>query len=436
MRFELFQSNDYLLTTHSGLAIIGAMLQKTKLKSRLIQTPIPKAGNPDISHGDVAAAYLGLLCQGKNDFDHIEPFRKDDFYRKALSIAKVPSSPTLRQRMDLGGDIWSKIVEEENINLLKNVQVTLTPTRKKWLPLDIDVSPFDNSNTKKEGVSCTYKKFDGYAPIFAYLGQEGYCIKVELREGKVHCQLHTEIFLAQAIQNAKKLTCQPLLVRMDSGNDSQDNIKVMYTPQTKADFIIKHNLRRESPEFWRDYAKEHGVKNTIRDGLVTYTGSINCAGYDGLRQVYQITETTIDCQNQILLIPELKIDIYWTSLAEPADEVILLYHEHATSEQFHSEIKTDLDLERLPSGKFATNGLILHLGIMAFNMLRLIGQASTREDDVPLRKKVERRRIRTVIQNLITIASRVITHGRRYRLNFGRHSPWFPSFRRIYYLFS
>jgi len=39
--------------------------------------------------------------------------------------------------------------------------------------LDIDVTPFDNSGTKKEGVSRTYKGMDGYAPIFAYLGEEG-----------------------------------------------------------------------------------------------------------------------------------------------------------------------------------------------------------------------------------------------------------------------
>jgi hypothetical protein len=40
-----------------------------------------------------------------------------------------------------------------------------------FVPLDIDVSPFDNSKTKKEGVSRTYKGYDGFAPIFAYLGR-------------------------------------------------------------------------------------------------------------------------------------------------------------------------------------------------------------------------------------------------------------------------
>ena len=39
-----------------------------------------------------------------------------------------------------------------------------------YVPVDIDVTPFDNSKTKKQGVSRTYNGCDGYAPIMAYIG--------------------------------------------------------------------------------------------------------------------------------------------------------------------------------------------------------------------------------------------------------------------------
>jgi hypothetical protein len=42
--------------------------------------------------------------------------------------------------------------------------------------LDIDIFPIDNSQTSKEGVSYTYKDYDGYAPIAAYLGTESWCL--------------------------------------------------------------------------------------------------------------------------------------------------------------------------------------------------------------------------------------------------------------------
>jgi hypothetical protein len=48
---------------------------------------------------------------------------------------------------------------------------TFAPGKLKidMIPLDIDVTPMDNSGTQKEGVSWTYKKFEGYSPIMAYL---------------------------------------------------------------------------------------------------------------------------------------------------------------------------------------------------------------------------------------------------------------------------
>ena len=70
---------------------------------------------------------------------------------------------------------------QESALLIKNINAPLTgivlghgEDRREYLPLDVDVSPFDNSKTKKEGVSRTYKGFDGYAPNLAYLGLEGY----------------------------------------------------------------------------------------------------------------------------------------------------------------------------------------------------------------------------------------------------------------------
>jgi hypothetical protein len=214
-------------------------------------------GNPG-SNRDIAYSYLGLLCQGKSDFDHIEPFREDEFFFAALQIDTVPSSPTLRQRLDRAApkSDWESVILEESANLLHDFDVTVSPIRlgrdkdRLYVRLDIDVSPFDNAGTKKQGVSRTYKGHDGYAPIFAYLGLEGYCVHVSLREGSTHCQKGTPEFLAESIRYAKRITTVPILVRLDSGNDSADNLVVCRSEDTHADFIIKRNLRRESPQVW------------------------------------------------------------------------------------------------------------------------------------------------------------------------------------------
>jgi len=54
--------------------------------------------------------------------------------------------------------------------MLQKGNVPITALDTGHVPLDADVFPMDNSDTKKEGVSRTYHNYKGYAPIAAYLG--------------------------------------------------------------------------------------------------------------------------------------------------------------------------------------------------------------------------------------------------------------------------
>lgn len=430
-----------LLTGFAGLAGIGSLIELTNLKQRLSQTHLKENPRPEISHGDVVTSYLGLLCQGKPDFDHIETFRDDEWFLFSLGLKKVPSSPTLRQRLDQGAQHteWNSIIRSENTCLLRRSQTKVTSIKvgaKEYVPLDVDVSPFDNSGTKKQGISWTYKGFEGYSPIFAYLGQEGYGVHAELREGKDHSQKGAVPFLAETIRLSKAVTDQPLLLRMDSGHDSRDNLALCI--QNGVDCIIKRNLRKEKPELLLEYAKSHEVKaESERSGKTVYRFvktvhiTVEKKKYP-VKMVYIVTERTALSNGQVLLTPEVEMISYWTTLEATPEIIDQLYHDHATSEQFHSEIKTDMDLERLPSGKFETNQLLLTLGIFAYNLLRIIGQQSIHHPETPLKKKAQRRRIRTVIQNLITCAAKLIKHSRKVTLGFALNNRWFAVIKSIY----
>ena len=211
------------------------------------------------------------------------------------------------------------------------------------VPVDIDVSPFDNSGSHKAGVSRTYKNFDGYAPIFAYIGTEGYLCNAELRENMLLLHWHD--------------------------------------PQLK--FLIKHNFRREDRYAIAEELKSvcKNVKHP-REGKIVYIGSTwrdfetEKGEKFAIRMVYEITERTTSADGQEMLFSETEIDMYWTSHDVSDEKVIALYHNHAVCEQYHSEIKTDMGIERLPSGKFDTNALILKLTMIAYNILRIIGTAA------------------------------------------------------------
>ena len=372
----------------SGLAVVGALLGKSGFIKKLNRMDITSnRSQHQIKNGDIVLTYLGMLCMGKPYFEAVHEMDDDkDFYKTALANGLVP--------------------------------------------VDIDVTPMDNSKSKKEGVSRTYKGFDGYAPMMAYIGTEGYAINFELREGKQHCQKGTVEFLQETIKLCHKLTDKPLLIRLDSGNDSIDNVAVLM--DTGCFFIIKRNLRRESTDDWFEMAKQYCQNvNSPRDGKTVYIGSdwktVTSKQFNKeftLRTGYEITERTIDKYGQFNLVPDVEVETWWTNLGDPDEEIIRLYHAHGECEQFHSEVKTDMDLERLPSGKFATNALILELGMIAYNILRMIGQGTIGGRAPRQKRDVKRRRLRTVISNLIMLAGYVTMHARQLIIGLGKSNVW------------
>ena len=155
-----------------------------------------------------------------------------------------------------------------------------------------------------------------------------------------------------------------------------------------------------------------------------------------VRAGYEIINRTIDKYGQFLLEGDIEVNTWWTNLGMTDREVIGLYHAHGECEQFHSEIKTDMDMERLPSGKFETNELVLELAILAYNILRMIGQESIGRKGTKTKHKVRRRRLRTVIGNMIMMAGHVTEHARQLLLGLGRSNTWRYAFAQVYTAFA
>lgn len=433
-KFE--QSSTETYTSNAGLTLIGQCIQLSLLE----KSPFKKQQMGGISHSDILKSYLSMACLGKSDFEAIESYRKDAYLQEAIGINHVPSSSRLRQRMDDQADDYRMVIDTAMMNFMIKARVPVTELSSGHVVLDLDVFPMDNSKTKKEGVSRTYKGHDGYAPLAAYLGEEGWCLACELREGKQHGQKEFIHTLERVIPRARALTSLPLLMRLDSGHDALENR--LYLNDENVDYLIKWNPRREKKkgEIWLAKAEvlgDQAIWEAPREGkrIATFTIMVK-QEIDGsfytFRRVMQVTERTIDKKGQGLLIPDIEVEGWWTSLKMTDQEIIELYKQHATSEQFHSEFKTDLDVERLPSGKFDTNDLVLACHAFAYNMLRFIGLVGLMGKNSPIRHTAKRRRIKTVLQEIMYLAARVMKRSRQHWLRFSKHCAAYSAFGQIY----
>ncbi|WP_281172510.1 IS1380 family transposase [Chitinimonas koreensis] len=439
-RFVLRQST-HDLTAMAGHAFVGIALHRFAEIARRIDPKFPvRQGLPS---SQILTSYVGLLVEGKSDFEAIEGKRGDRFFQEALGLSNVPSAATLRQRMDALGVPGSEAVDALLVPLLKRGKAKFSPVSTGHVPLDIDVFCLDNSGSHKEGVGRTYAGDDGYAPVAAYLGaEEGYCLALELREGTQHSAKESHYVLERVIPRALALTKARLLLRWDSGFDSEQLYAAALNEGAgRVDVLGKWNPRAFDREGCA--VAKRGDADTVwmslRDGKRITTWEVPGRAIeqkDGsavhLRRILRLTERTTQADGQPLLFPDVEIDGWETTLAEPAETIIALYADHGTHEQFHSEFKTDLDLERLPSGKFDTNVLVLSLAAVAYNVLRLIGQQALLRKDAPVRHPAKRRRLKTVMQEMLRVAAKLTRHARRIALNFGRRCSAFVVWHDLY----
>ena len=446
MRPLIVKQLDYDLTPVAGLALVGHHLKQLAAVFADIDRALPV--RTGVATSDVLRSYVGLLAQGKSDFDAIENFRGDAFYKRALGIGLLPSSPTLRQRLDArAADLFDFVPELiERLLVAARPQLGLLPCG--WLPLDVDTFAMDNGGTVKDGVGRTYTGVDGYCPLAAYLGSQGYCLELSLRPGVQHSAAETEFNFERVLPMAQRLSAAgpkaPILARLDSGFDSAKLMRALQAHnqpgQPRVDWLIKWNPR-----------------TTDRAAVLAQLDDDPCTGWDHprpgkrvalweqavriegieqpLRRVLRLTERTIDARGQHLIEPQLTLDGWTTSLPQrdfAPEAIIALYADHGTHEQFHAEFKTDMDLERLPSGKFDTNYLVCAVAALAMNILRLMGQAGLHGPHAPVRHEAKRRRIKTVMQELVYRAGRLIQHGRQLILGLGANDRAAAAFVRLH----
>jgi hypothetical protein len=70
-----------------------------------------------------------------------------------------------------------------------------------------------------------------------------------------------------------------------------------------------------------------------------------------------------------------------------------------------------MNVERLPSGNFAVNAMVLHVAMVAFIIPRFLDQSVFGTEELPYRTEVRRKRRRKVIDDLIRIAVKLVFHA-------------------------
>lgn len=253
-----------------------------------------------------------------------------------------------------------------------------------------------------------------------------------MRPGNQHAYKEFVHALDCILPGVRSLTNKPLLLRLDSAHNAIKSRQYLHTQSVESvDYLIKWNPRKHDPHAWYTKTDAQAIGSHQRPGKMDAVISEILDKKHYVRRVIKITVRQINAKGQLFLEPQINIESWLTTLLpEVTDDhsLIQLYCDHATSEQFHTEFKTDLDLERLPSGKFDTNDLVMAFGGLADNILGYMGLKGLMGKNGPVRRTAKRRRLKTVIQELMYMACRMVLNGRRLILRCGKHCSGFKAF--------
>jgi len=360
---------------------------------------------------------------------HIEKFRFDFLFRK-VADGEISSQETYRQRLDVLAEKDGQRILNVNVSdQLSRVRLTrIDINGQKRIPLDIDVSVFEDTATHKA---------QGFAPIFCDAGREGFMIVNELRPRSQHCESGAVKFLKRCIAIIIQVgyKAEELLVRVDSGHDSSDFIKTLLDLEVK--YLVKRNLRKESPRQLFDSIRYYETSEQVRPGKVVYHSirsdriPTDFPEYKSFIAV-EVLKRTVLANEQTLRIPSIEL----ANLPYSVRQHAALYHNHGTSEQFHNELKTDMRIELLPSGNRKKDTLVLGLATVAFNCIRFIGPAALQSVKSPTNAKScpLRYRHRTVLLDFIKVGCKIVSHANQIIQNFGKDCPNFFTMKEVYSL--
>jgi hypothetical protein len=326
-QIEVKQSGRLSLTSYSGVALLGQCFDAAQV-DLVVDRRLPVSQGMRTS--DLVKSTVGLLALGKCDFEAIEPFRQDRFFKEALGLAKVPGSVWMRQRLDAKAAEIRELTDELSLRMLERLEAPIS-AHQGFVCVDMDTFVMDNSGTRKEHVGRTYQGVDGYTPIAAYLGNEGWNVGLELRSGTHHSALETEYFLERVFPRVRRLMrarAEPVLWRADCGFDSARLLLALQTERERwaaqersLDFIVKWNPRRQDKAAWVQRADAaQDFEETRKGKRVGYCSEVversSGRGSDKLRRslrlVVEVTERTIDKKGQRLLAPEVELQGWWT----------------------------------------------------------------------------------------------------------------------------
>ncbi len=292
--------------------------------------------------------------------------------------------------------------------------------------LDLDSTICETYGLQKQGAQAvTYAKVRGYQPFLAVI-EEGDIVHHRLRAGTAAPARGAGHFVDQTLRRLRRLGHQgEIVVRGDSGFYTEEVVTACQRQDARFSITVRQFdplLRRmESiPEAdWRPIGWAAGQAEVAETSYVAFGRSHR--GRPPRPVVARLIVRRVRVASPQLALLGLDYRYHAFITDRPGDLLTLEadHRRHAVVETTIRQLKYDLGLNHLPSGRFAANAVWMTLNVWAHNLCRWLDRLGL--GDLKLMAKTLRRR-------LVSVPGRLVRSGRRQWLRLPRHWPFAAQF--------
>jgi hypothetical protein len=412
---EVEFEEDQQLTSFSGLLIFAQLFERLNLRDRLKGCFDHLKINSIYGHGTVVMVLIVHLLLGYRKLQELRYYGDDPLVKRVLALKQLPDVATI-SRILATTDKTSVVQMRAMLRtLVRDRLVQIAPAR---ITADFDGSVCGTSR-KAQGTAVGYNKRKkgqrSYYPLFCTIAQTGQVFDVLHRPGNVHDSNGSRSFIIACIVALREALPGVIIeVRMDSAFFSDEIVEVLeafnvlYTISVPFERFTELKGRVSKRIFWHRADSETCYfqawwkpKCWEKRRRFLFVRTLEAKQRTAPLQLNMFEPQEYGFQFKVII----------SNHAMSASKIVTLHNGRGAQEAIFAELKSQAQMDYIPSNRLAANQTYLLSAILAHNINREL-QMSASE---PTRATTEQRqpwwrfsRLETLRNTIIQRAGRLV----------------------------
>jgi hypothetical protein len=426
LRFE-----DQQLTSFSGLIVFQQLFQSLDLKRRLRRCFDHCPSTPIYPSGTIVVLLIVHMLLGYRQLRHLNYYRDDPLVRRLVGLRRLPDVSTITRQL--------ASLDDRSIGRIERVQQDLVLEQLAHLRLARITLDFDGSVISScrhaEGLAMGWNRRKkgqrSYYPLLCTVAQTAQVLAVKHRSGNVHDSHGAKAFILSCIAQVRRILPEAAIeVRVDSAFFSEQTVLALegcgvhYSISVPVERYTAIKQQIDKRCRWRQLDPAHGYFER-RWGMASW--ATRNRRFLFIRQRCQVQDKA-PLQLDLFLPRDYRYHykVILTNKATRPANVIAFHDGRGSQEGLFAELKSQAQLDYVPTRIWNGNKAYLLATVMAHNLTRALQMRHTQ----PLRNTTAKRpplwqftRLDTLRKTIIQRAGRLIRPQGQLTLSMP-NNPW------------